>query len=99
MKVRSCLAEFLGTLTLVFAGTGAIIINDISRGSVSHVGIAATFGLVVMAMIYTLGDVSGELRHLWIYLSAPLLGAYLGILGCRGVQERGCCSKQAGECH
>jgi aquaporin NIP len=49
----------IGTFVLVFAGTGAIIINDTAAGSVTHVGIALTFGLVVMAMIYTLGDVSG----------------------------------------
>jgi aquaporin NIP len=52
-------SEFLGTFALVFAGTGAIVINDASGGSVSHVGIALTFGLVVMAMIYTFGDISG----------------------------------------
>jgi len=52
-------AELIGTFVLVFAGTGAIVINDVSGGSVSHVGIALTFGLVVMTMIYTLGDVSG----------------------------------------
>ncbi|MGI8430975.1 MAG: MIP/aquaporin family protein [Chthoniobacterales bacterium] len=52
-------AEFLGTFALVFAGTGAIVINDVSGGTVSHAGIALTFGLVVMAMIYTFGDISG----------------------------------------
>lgn len=52
-------AEFIGTFALVFAGTGAIIINETSGGAVTHAGIALTFGLVVMAMIYTLGDVSG----------------------------------------
>lgn len=52
-------AEFLGTFILVFCGTGAIAINEVSQGAVSHVGIAITFGLVVMAMIYSLGDVSG----------------------------------------
>jgi len=52
-------AEFLGTFCLVFAGTGAIIVNDISSGAVSNVGIALTFGLIVLAMIYTLGDISG----------------------------------------
>lgn len=52
-------SEFLGTFCLVFAGTGAIVINDVSGGVVSHVGIAVTFGLVVMAMIYTFGDISG----------------------------------------
>jgi len=57
--MKSYLAELIGTFTLVFAGTGAIIINDISGGSITHVGVALTFGLVVLAMIYTLGDVSG----------------------------------------
>ncbi len=58
-KMKSYFAEFVGTFTLVFAGTGAIIINDISGGSITHVGVALTFGLVVLAMIYTVGDISG----------------------------------------
>src|SRR5580765_7672113 len=57
MKDRA--AEFLGTFTLVFAGTGAIVINDVSGGAVTHVGVALTFGLVVLALIYALGDISG----------------------------------------
>ena len=52
-------AELLGTFALVFAGTGAIVINNASGGAVSHVGVALTFGLIVLAMIYTLGDISG----------------------------------------
>jgi len=52
-------AEFLGTFGLVFAGTGAIVINEVSSGVITHVGIALTFGLVVLAMIYTFGDISG----------------------------------------
>jgi aquaporin Z len=52
-------AEAIGTFCLVFAGTGAIVVNDVSGGAVSHVGVALTFGLVVMAMIYAIGDVSG----------------------------------------
>ena len=51
-------AEFLGTFALVFAGTGAIVINDVT-GAVTHVGICLTFGLVVLALIHSLGDVSG----------------------------------------
>ncbi|HLL88980.1 MAG TPA: aquaporin [Tepidisphaeraceae bacterium] len=52
-------AEAIGTFALVFAGTGAIVVNHVSGGAVTHVGVAVTFGLVVMAMIYAVGDVSG----------------------------------------
>ncbi|MDB5357540.1 MAG: aqpZ2 2 [Phycisphaerales bacterium] len=52
-------AEAVGTFALVFAGTGAVIIDDVTHGSVTHVGVALTFGLIVMAMIYAVGDVSG----------------------------------------
>jgi len=52
-------AEAIGTFALVFAGTGAIVIDSVSGGAVTHVGVAITFGLVVMAMIYAVGDVSG----------------------------------------
>lgn len=44
---------------MVFAGTGAIIVNAETGGTITHAGIAITFGLVVMAMIYAFGDVSG----------------------------------------
>jgi aquaporin Z len=56
---KPLLAEFIGTFALVFAGTGAIVINDVSGGGITHVGIALTFGLVVLAMIYAVGDISG----------------------------------------
>ena len=56
---KKLIAECLGTFALVFAGTGAIVIDEVTGGDVSHVGIALTFGLIVLAMIYTLGDISG----------------------------------------
>ncbi|HOZ86881.1 MAG TPA: aquaporin [Bacteroidia bacterium] len=57
--MRKYLAEMIGTFSLVFCGTGAIIINQHSGGAITHVGIAITFGLIVSAMIYALGDISG----------------------------------------
>jgi aquaporin NIP len=57
--VKKLAAEFIGTFGLVFAGTGAVIINEVSGGAVTHVGVALTFGLVVLAMIYSVGDISG----------------------------------------
>jgi aquaporin Z len=57
--MKRLLAEFLGTFGLVFAGTGAIVVDRASHGAVTHVGVAITFGLVVLAMVYTFGDVSG----------------------------------------
>lgn len=56
---RKYLAEFIGTFILVFAGTSAIALNDLSGGGVTHIGIALVFGLAVTAIIYTFGDISG----------------------------------------
>lgn len=57
--MKKYLAELIGTFAIIFCGTGAIIINQQSDGVITHVGIAVTFGLIVSAMIYTLGDISG----------------------------------------
>ena len=53
--MKRYLAESIGTFALVFAGTAAIVINELNGGVISHVGVALTFGLVVMAMIYSCG--------------------------------------------
>jgi aquaporin Z len=57
--VKKYIAEALGTFALVFCGTGAIVVNEVTGGTITHVGVAITFGLIVMAMIYTFGDKSG----------------------------------------
>ena len=56
---KQCLAETLGTAGLVFAGTGAIIIDELSGGRITHLGICITFGLIVSVMIYAIGHISG----------------------------------------
>lgn len=91
--MRRYAAEALGTFALVFAGTGAIVIDDLTH-RVTPVGIALTFGLIVMAMIYAVGDVSGAHlnpavtigfylsrrlrgREVVPYVTAQLLGAFV----------------------
>jgi MIP family channel proteins len=56
---REVVAEAVGTFILVFAGTGAVMVNQISNGAVTHLGISFVFGAVVAALIYTLGHISG----------------------------------------
>jgi aquaporin Z len=57
--MRKLAAEMLGTFALVLTGTGAIVVNQVRDGAVTHVGICLVFGLIVLALIYALGDVSG----------------------------------------
>lgn len=57
--MRTYMAEALGTFALLFAGSGAIVANDLFGHAVTHVGVSLTFGLIVMAMIYAIGDISG----------------------------------------
>src|SRR3954454_8276940 len=57
--MRKLAAEAFGTFALVFAGTGAIVVDSSGGGAVTHVGVALTFGLIVLAMVYAVGDVSG----------------------------------------
>lgn len=57
--MRNYIAELTGTFALVFCGTGAIVIDQLYGGAVTHAGVAITFGLIVMSMIYALGNISG----------------------------------------
>lgn len=53
------IAEVFGTFCLVFAGCGAMVVNEVTGGAIGHAGVALTWGLIVAAMIYAIGDVSG----------------------------------------
>ena len=86
-------AELIGTYILVFAGTGAIVVENLT-GAMGHMGIALTFGLVVTALIYAFGHISGahfnpavsiafvamgefDKKELASYISAQIFGAIL----------------------
>ena len=89
-------AELLGTFILVFAGTGAIMINDIAQ-AIGHIGIALTFGFVIVALIYSFAHVSGahfnpavtiafwsmgefNRKNVVPYITAQIIGAVLASL-------------------
>jgi aquaporin Z len=57
-QIKPLLAEFIGAFALAFVGTGVVLLNDVSVGSITHVGITLMFGLVVMATFYAVGDIS-----------------------------------------
>ena len=57
--MKKYIAEFIGTYALVFFGTGAILVNDLTNGAITHSGICIVFGLIVTVMIYTFGPISG----------------------------------------
>ena len=56
--MRVLVAEAIGTFALVFAGAGAVMV-DTKTGALGHVGVAITFGLVIMVMVYAVGHISG----------------------------------------
>ncbi len=73
---RHALAELMGTFALVFTGCGAIVINQVSNGAITHPGIALTFGFIVLALIYALGDISGAHLNPAVTLNFWLAGRF-----------------------
>jgi aquaporin NIP len=57
--MKKLFAEIIGAFSIVFLGTGAMIVNAVTKGAITHAGVALTFGLIVMIMIHAIGPVSG----------------------------------------
>ena len=57
--MRKYITEFIGTFFLVFVGCGVMVINTYVGGAITHVGVAMSWGLIVMVLIYSIGDISG----------------------------------------
>ena len=72
---RRCIAEALGTFIMVFAGCGAIVVQS-ATGAITHPGVALTWGLVVLALVYTLGDKSGANMNPAVTLGLALAGRF-----------------------
>jgi aquaporin NIP len=74
--MRNYVAELIGTFALVFCGTGAVVIDQQSGGAITHVGIAITFGLIVMSMIYSLGNISGAHLNPAVSIAFSIAGKF-----------------------
>nr|QJD39004.1 major intrinsic family protein [Zygnema circumcarinatum] len=73
---KKAFAEAVGTFALTFAGCGAIVVNRLSDGAITHVGIAIVFGLMLMAMIYAVGHVSGAHLNPAVTISFTAVGRF-----------------------
>src|SRR5258706_14126785 len=91
--MKKYLTEFIGTFILIFAGTGAVVVNQHTGGALGLPGIAAVWGLTIIAMIYAFGDISGthingavtlafavDKRFAWKEVPAYLVSQFFGAL-------------------
>lgn len=97
MKMKKYLSEFIGTFILLFVGTGSVIVNQ-QTSALGLVGIAAVWGLVIIALIYSFGDISGthinpavtiafavDKRFEWKEVPAYLVSQLSGALAASGL--------------
>lgn len=59
MNFRKCIAEFIGTMVLVVFGCGSAVVSQCAAGMAGHLMTALAFGLVIVAMAYSIGNISG----------------------------------------
>lgn len=71
--MKRYVAEAIATYFLIFAGTGAMVVNTEAHGAISHFGVATSWGLIVMIMIFAFGRVSGAHMNPAVTLTLVLL--------------------------
>lgn len=74
--MKKYVAELLGTFIMVFCGCGAMVIDQQTGGAVTHVGVAFTWGLVVMSLIYVLGGISGAHMNPAVSIAFTIAGRF-----------------------
>src|SRR5688572_12485096 len=74
--MKRYVAEVVGTFILVFCGIGAGVVNEVTGGVISHVGVAITWGLIVMAMIYSIGEISGAHMNAAVTIAFAVKGSF-----------------------
>jgi aquaporin Z len=101
--MQSFVLELILTATLMFVILG-VSTGAAEKGITAGIVVGAVIALEAMFAgpicgasmnpARSLGPavVSGHFEHLWIYLLAPVTGAFIGVLSCRCVREPGCCS-------
>ncbi|XP_068649454.1 probable aquaporin NIP-type [Aristolochia californica] len=73
--LRKCFAELFATYFVVFSGCGSVAVNKI-YGSVTFPGVCLTWGLIVMAMIYSTGHISGAHFNPAVTLTFAIINAF-----------------------
>ncbi|KAJ9540854.1 hypothetical protein OSB04_027360 [Centaurea solstitialis] len=79
---QKMLAEFIGTFCVIFAGCGSVAVNKLYGGTITFPGVCVTWGMIVMAMIYTVGHISAHFN--------PAVTFTLYLLGLCPIKEVGC---------
>lgn len=74
--MKKYVAEVIGTFILVFCGTGTSIVNEVTHGAITHPGVAFTWGLIVMAMIYSIGHISGAHMNAAVTIAFAVKGSF-----------------------
>lgn len=74
----------IGTMAAVAVG-GVILLEAMFAGPMTKASMNPTRSLGPAL-------VSGNFQDLWLYLSAPIIGAILGVQSCRLVKGKACCS-------